>query len=170
MVNKAIVEQTIKKMKDSGIDDDAIKQTLHDVGLGDGEIAQYFKEGAVSKDTNAAKPEYEEITEKTAEKVKKHLEEKSEEQALREETLHAAQDAHAQKLDETHETLSSVHEKVESIARASSPALTLSELQELNKRISTLEEQLSEIKSISKATKSVMEKVLEANRKTLAKL
>ena len=170
MVNKEIVAQTIKKMKDSGIDAEAITQTLKDVGLSDEEIAGYFPLSAQQAEPETANPEHEAIAKKTAEKIKQHLDQNIEEQALRGGTLNAENESHSQKLEEIHSRLDGVHKEVESIARNNSASLTLDSIQELNKRISLLEEQVSEIKSISNATKSVMEKVLEVNRKTLAKL
>jgi len=170
MVNKEIVAQTIKKMKDSGIDDEAIKQTLKDVGLDEEEIAGYFPLSSQQAKPAAANPEHEAIAEKTAEKVNQYLNQTAEEQAMRDGTRNAEKESHSQKLEEMHSRIDGVHKKVESIEKDNSTSLTLDSIKELNKRISLLEEQVSEIKSISNATKSVMEKVLETNRKTLAKL
>ncbi len=170
MVNKEIVEQTIKKMKDSGIDDSAIKQTLRDVGLSEQEIEAYLpSQPTESESKPAPNPEHEAIAEKTAEKVNQYISQQTEEHALREQTSKSDLDNHSNKIDELHEKVQGVSEKIESISTESS-AKTLEAIRELNKRVSSLESQISEIKSISNATKSLMEKVLETDRKVLSKL
>ena len=56
MVDREIVLETVKKMYESGIEDDIVKQTLKDIGLGEAEIAQYIAEAKGVFPAQAAEP------------------------------------------------------------------------------------------------------------------
>ena len=177
MVNKQVVLETIQRMNSSGIDQGVIEKTLKDIGLKDAEIKAYLSEASargitedLPKHVEAKESAHEKIAAKTADKVKEHLVEEKDDRELRETTLHNQMDSHHDKLETMEESVSTIHSKLDSMTGKMSSPETLKELAELNKRIADFEEQLSDLKSLGKATKTIMEKILETNRNILSKL
>ena len=171
MVNREVVLQTIKKMFDSGIEDSVVKATLKDIGLNDEEAAKYISEvkGAPAASKSSAEQQKEDIAEKTSKKIKAQLQEDKEERALKETTQQVALDEHGSKIDGVEKGIGELHSKVESLATPANKDLAAN-IAVIEQRISGLEKRISDLKAISTATKELMEKVLEANRKILTKL
>lgn len=180
MVNRQVVLDTVKKMVESGIEESVVEKTLKDIGLSKKDIEDYIKEAKASAKAGIAKPQatsfmepsaaHDAIALKTAEKVKEQLAEQREEQELKDSTLNAAMDEHGEKIEELHDSVSELHEKIDGFSsRLSDPEL-LKQVAELNKRISDFQSQLSDLKSLANANKTVLEKILEANRQILNKL
>ena len=159
MVDKEIVLDTIKKMYASGIDDDVVKQTLKDIGLGDKEIMQYIGE-AKGESVSATSPEP-----KPLEARKIAAEEKPEHAAMHT-TTHVALEAQSEKTDELLAKISTLEKQLQNKSR-SEPS---SDLIAINQRLAVMEKDLKELKAELGATKSIMEKILETDRKTLSKL
>lgn len=182
MVKREVVLETIKKMHDSGIEQTVIENTLKNIGLSDDEISSYMAE---ITDEKTPKPrtvpaivvtedvpendDIEKIATRTAEKVKEHIAEKADADELRETTAHAALIEHKDKLDEVHSSVNNLHTKVDSFAVPDADALLI-EVKNLAQRISTFEKKLSDIKAMTSATKSIMEKILDTDRNILTKL
>ena len=95
--------------------------------------------------------------------------EKIDDDDLKHTTTHAALTEHADKLGEVQKSVSTLHEKVELVSSPMNDEL-LKEIKALTQRVSTFEKELSDIKAITSATKSIMEKILDVNRKTLTEL
>jgi uncharacterized protein YlxW (UPF0749 family) len=177
MVNKQVVLETIQRMNSSGIDRSVIEKTLKDIGLKEDEIAAYLSEASAGgitenlpKHIEEKESAHETIAVKTAEKVKEHLTEERDDRELRETTLHNQMDSHHDKLEDMQDSVSTIHSKLDSMTGKLSDHETLKELAELNKRIADFEEQLSDLKALGNATKTIMEKILEVNRNILSKL
>ncbi len=178
MVEKSIVLDTIKKMYASGLSDEVIESTLRDIGLGEKEIKKTIAEArSIASPAESAAEENdsalddsetnEKIAEATAKKVKQHLEERSEADALAHTTTQAAIAGYDSRLVEIANRLSNIERKVNSIAGFSDfSAKAVS----LDKKISAIESDLSELKAISNALKSLLEKVLDTDRSVLSEL
>lgn len=171
MVNKEIIMETVRKMYDSGIEDSVIEATLRDIGLNDEEIVQYIAEakGAKPQPIGPAEEDHNIIAEKTAERIKQHLADERDERELRETTHQAQLDEHYRHLANVEENVGMLYEKIESLSTASSRELG-SKIDVLEVKISALERQLADLRALSAATKDLMDKVLEVNRKILTKL
>ena len=106
------------------------------------------------------------ISSKAAERVRYHLAEQAEEEAMR----HAA--TQSQLSDQTRQ-LTEMQSKINKIVKAKPiqmPPGTPPEIIALSKEIEQLRLDVSETKALASATKSLMEKILEANRKILNRL
>ncbi len=159
MVDKEIVLDTVKKMYQSGIDDDVVMQTLKDIGLGDNEIRQYIAE-AKGESVSAVRSEP-----KPLEARKIATEEKPEHVAMHT-TTHVALEAQSEKTDELLAKISGLEKQLQS-KRSAAPS---TDLIAINQRLAAMEKNLRELKAELGATKSIMEKILETDRKILNKL
>ena len=182
MVKREVVLETIKKMHDSGIEQTVIENTLKNIGLSNTEIASYMSEvigvkpeapkqvpSIVAVETVPEDDVVERTAIRTAEKVNAHIAEKADADELKETTTHAALTEHKDKLDEVHSSVNNLHAKVDSFPVPDADALLI-EVKNLAQRVSTFEKELSDIKAITSATKSIMEKILDTDRKILTKL
>jgi hypothetical protein len=173
MVNREVVLETIRKMHSSGIEDSVIEATLKDIGLSEEETGRYIAEvkGTVTQPTAVSLPaeQHKAIAERTAEKIKAHLDEEREERELRDTGQHAAIEEQHRRLEDVDQKMGTLHERVEALATPANKELN-DKLSVLEGRVSGLERQLADLKAISSATKDLMEKVLEVNRKILNKL
>jgi len=189
MVDKKVVVKTIKKMLDSGIEDEVIKSTLSDLGLTEEEsiellasakgeavpLAQEQEEIPEAGETEQeiTEPPVEEenydidaVIKKTSDRIKNHLAEKENSDELKEQSTHMKLEEHDGKLDEMHSKIDSLHSKLDS-----SPVFM-----NLSKKVSSVEKDVSEIKSDLKELKAktnavhdIMKKILETERKLLTK-
>ena len=169
MVNKEVVLETIKKMHDSGIEQSVIEATLRDIGLKDEEIKQYIAEVTDTPPASTPEPQSDAIAQKAADKIKEHLAEEKEARELNETAQHNAIEAQHGKIEEVGKQVGEIHEKVSTMAGGPTADL-IDKLDVLEKRIGGIEKKIDDIKAINTATKDLMEKVLEVNRKTLSKL
>lgn len=171
MVNREVVLETIIKMHNNGIEDSVIKATLEDIGLKDDEIAQYMAEvSSPLPQKNAAEDEqHEKIAQRTADKIKFQIGEEREERELKETTHQNILDDHHQHLENVEQKMGELHQKVEAVSTPANKDLG-NQIAVLEQRINGLDTKLSDLKAISAATKDLMEKVLEVNRKILNKL
>ena len=159
MVDKEIVLDTVKKMYTSGIDDDVVKQTLKDIGLGAEEIMQYIAEAkgeSVSVTSSEPKP---------LEARKIATEEKPEHVAMHT-TTHVALESQSEKTNELLAKISTLEKQFQSKSKEAPST----DLIAINQRLAVMEKDLKELKAELGATKSIMEKILETSRKTLNKL
>ena len=159
MVDKEIVLDTVKKMYQSGIDDDVVKQTLKDIGLNPNEIMEYITE-AKGEPVSAIKSEP-----KPLEARKIATEEKPEHVAMHT-TTHVALEAQAEKTNELLAKISELEKKLKSKSKTAASTDFIA----VNQRLAGMEKDLKELKAELGATKSIMEKILETDRKTLNKL
>jgi hypothetical protein len=196
MVEKSIVLETIKKMYDSGLSDEVISSTLKDIGLSDSEIKETINEAkgikapvqqaaqptkqaqaqTVAAKTAVAQEEAEDIEEEpelhekiavaTAQKVKQQLDENREQDAMVHAATHVAVAGYDARLEEIVQKISLIEKKFSAmpISQDSSKAISL------DKKVSAIESDLSEVKALSNALKSLLEKILDTNRSILTEL
>jgi chaperonin cofactor prefoldin len=162
--------RTVKRMFRSGLSEEAVRSALDDLGLSKAEqdeLIQAVKGKPAPKPTPApaaepeeaeeevpsvfAEEEEERIAEKTADKVKAHLEEKEAVDALRETTAQVALDEQSTKLDEIREDLRKPVETVEG-------------------RLKAIELQIKTLRAENKAIQSLLKKILETDRDVLLRL
>jgi hypothetical protein len=162
MVDKEIVLETVRKMYDSGIDDSVVEQTLKDIGLGPAEIKKYIAEAkGVSQGLEPApKPEP-----KPLEQRKAAAEEKPDQAALHQ-TTHIALEEQSARTAELIGKLDALEKRLGAGPAASSEPLSAS----VNQRLAGLEKQMRDLKAELDATRAIMEKILETDRKVLTKL
>ncbi|MDD5163859.1 MAG: hypothetical protein PHD95_06685 [Candidatus ainarchaeum sp.] len=156
-VNEEVVVSTVKRMVDSGIEDKVIVKTLEDIGLGENEIRQYLLQ----------------VKGVPAQKETSHSQFPDDAQATQEllhTVTHNTLDEHSEKIDSLHQSVSGLHEKIDAISVGPSNQDLASQLALLNQKIFDLEKQVSDLKAMASASKSLLEKILEANRKIVEKL
>jgi len=177
MVEKSIVIDTIKKMYASGLDDGVIESTLKDIGLGEKEIHETMaearsgsapQESAAEDDAPLMDEElHEKIAAATAKKVRQHIDERSATDALMHTTTQATVAGYDSRLSEITTRLAGIEKKLNYVSGAadfSTKAVSL------DKKISAIESDLAELKAISNALKSLLEKVLDTDRSVLSEL
>ncbi len=177
MVNKAVVLETIKKMYDSGIEDSVVKQTLLDVGLNEREIEAYMAEAKgqpIEEKPAAAAPA---PTARPSPPIKQMASSRVEEELAAQEAMHATTQAaiadHGERLEELGRKVGRVEQKlgkIHSLTEAPSNKELVDMLAAANQRLGSLEKQVSDLKALNKALKTVMEKILETDRKILGKM
>jgi len=173
MVDKEIVLETVKKMYDSGIEDAVVEQTLKDIGLNKAEISQYIAEvkgkavpaapSQANKGTGSQADEDSPFHELVVDPVPKE-----ESQVAMHETTHAALEEQAEKTDELMGKIASIEKKLGAFSGVEQS--TPSAIVAVNERLAALEKKSGEIKAEVSAMKSIMEKILETDRKVLNKL
>ncbi len=171
MVNRAVVLETIKKMYDSGVEDSVVRQTLKDIGLSDREISLYIAEvkgEAPPAQSPAAEEAAGAVTEKEA--IKKHLEERREAEEAMHTTTHAALESQNSKLAEVKEKLGVCEAKLAQLSSKPGGKDLEEKITALNHRIAALERQVGDLQALNKALHTVMQKILETDRKVLNKL
>ncbi|RLG70847.1 MAG: hypothetical protein DRO04_01030 [Candidatus Iainarchaeum archaeon] len=149
MVDPALLE-TVKKMFASGLDEDAVRSALEDLGLSKKEQDELIA-AALQKKPPAEEISAEKIAEKTAEKVKEHIAEHEAVAAVRETTALAEIEAQKTEIGEVKEAVASI------------PAA-------LEAKISELKKDIEELKAASNAIQTLLKKILETNRSILLKL
>lgn len=158
MVDKEIVLETVRKMYDSGIDDDVVEKTLRDIGLNSDEIKQYIAE---AKGNAGPKP-----SSKSFEARMKAVSASSESPQNRSEmhsVTHLALEEQAGKMDELLKRLS----KIEASLKSSKGNALGDSAASLTGRLASVENSLKEVRAELSATKTIMEKILETDRKVL---
>ena len=154
MVNKAVVLATVKKMINSGIDDDTIKQTLLGIGQTESEIAAVL---ADAKGQAVEQPLPDQPG--AAKAVEEKLDQAREEQAMRDEQLHLRMDEQQGKIGEVHNDVKKIASKFDFVSQAKPVEVPLS-----------IEKDIAELKASSKAVQDLLKKILETNRQILFKL
>ncbi len=181
MVNEEMVLNTIQKMRDAGLSDAIISSTLADLGLTPNQV-QGFLSGNVSKasatpatalarstiqSNNPRALEHEELATRTSEKILSQLDERealdSDVDDLKDTITHVALEQHGEQLKDTHNAVMELHDKFDSTALD-----TLSNrVMNMNARMEQLSRDVVEIKSMSMALQSLLQKILEANQQLL---
>ncbi|HLC79615.1 MAG TPA: hypothetical protein VJG83_04285 [archaeon] len=180
MVSNEVVAQTVKRMIASGVDDDTIKMTLKGIGLDDSEISSVIasakgvseeqdeadsKVGQEDADEGSVEGGEVEEGEQFEPDLDTRLDAISQEQSAQHATTHTVLDEHAQKMEDMHDDISSLHEKIDSSPKF--PPEAIAKISALDKRMSALEKEISETKANTLALKDILQKILETNRKTL---
>jgi len=162
MVDKEIVLETVRKMYQSGIDDSVVEQTLKDIGLGPEDIKQYIAEakGISQEPEPASKPEP-----KPLEQRKAAAEEKPDQAALHQ-TTHIALEEQSAKTGQLLEKIDALEKKLSASPNTGGEPVSAA----VNQRLASIEKRLTDLKAELDATRTIMEKILETDRKVLGKL
>jgi hypothetical protein len=156
MVSDQIVNDTIKRMLDAGIDEATIVATLADIGLDEAAARQRIE--AVKGGGEAAPAAPEPSPEMNA--MQAQIETTSDAIDMHQAATATALDLHEQKLNEMGQQVQEVRDAV-----AASPSAGPDS--SLSYRLSALEAKLAETNAAVNATLDVMKKVLETDRKIL---
>ena len=164
MVSEQIVNDTVKRMLASNIDEETIVSTLADIGI-DGakakEIVANVRNGvAPVQEPTKTIPPVDNTTEQKVETMQNELAAQGEKTELHETATHTMLNDHAEKLDEMNKKVDKVHKVV------SSPNIDAS----IKVRLEELEKKTIEINAQTTAMMEVMKKILEANRSILTEL
>ena len=183
---------TIRKMLESGVDDETIRSTLKDIGFNDKEVEQYLAEakgkkpaegakeygaeeesGASENDLEAgeegfAEEKHEENVGSIAETIKEHLNNFRESHELGHTTTHTALEEQSSKLDELKQRMEAIHSKVESMPASESG--DDSKLKQIEKKLSEFERELADLKAGNEAVQSLLKKEISTNRDILNSL
>ncbi len=161
MVNEEIVNETIKRMLDTGIDEETIISTLNDIGIDAAQAKKMIEsqKSPAKEEDDIDKVDLDEQA-KRIRSMQNEYESQSKTQQLHETTTHNMLGAHADKLDELHKKIDEVKQTVS--VKGNDSSLTV--------KLSSLEEKVSELKAQSDALLSIMKDILEANRKILTEL
>jgi len=107
------------------------------------------------------------LAEKTALRVKEHLDRRLEEDALQDSELQNRLDSHSEKLDSVHDNVQTLHGKIDSLSGGPSNRDLSKSLAGIEERLSALEAQVNDLKALSTASKSLLSKILETDRRIL---
>jgi len=179
MINEQVINDTIKRMLDSGIDDATIISTLTDIGISQGDaqrmvasVKQGFS-GASSAPSSSQvagpSPSSNISDELAAQKqsvdfVKTELETRSQMDALNQGAVHNVLDMHGQKLDEVSQKVDEVRQTLSGapLSAGSDPMLAT--------KLSELEAKVDDINAGVTALREVLKKILETDRQILTDL
>jgi len=177
MAKTDVILGTVKTMLDSGIDEETIIDTLSDTGISAAEAKKLIAKAKVSNDEPEAAqempPRDEKIASKVAEKVQAQLDNRAEEDAMRETAVHAAIEAHNIKLDEVHDDIKELHRKFDDSDDEAASAFSGQEQAgsaAVLSRINKMEVELSELTATTFALRTLLQKILDTNREVLFEL
>jgi len=162
MVSEQIVNDTVKRMLASNIDEETIVSTLKDIGIDDAkakEIVANVKSGVVQEPAKVI-PAVDVDTQKI-QTMQNELAAQGEKTELHETATHTMLNDHAQKLDDMNKKVDEVKKVVTTPANLDSS---------ISVRLTELEKKTAEINAQTTALMEVMKKILEANRNLLTEL
>jgi hypothetical protein len=188
MVDKQIVLETIRRMRESGITDKVIESTLSDIGLSRDEVAEYLRPQETAGPsvpsrteafTSSQPPAEENEPDDPFDDSDADASDDTSPSGIRAPSLdpnealhtttHAALEDHGQTLDLITSRLSEMDSKLSRLAQAGSfspgDAFT-----QFDRRLSAIESEVSDAKSQLSALRQVMEKLLDTNRDILTEL
>lgn len=173
MVDKEIVLETVKKMYESGIEDEVVEQTLKDIGLNKAEIGQYIAEvkgEAAPAKQSPLKPivASQDDEDSPFHEMAVAPAPKDEAQVAMHETTHAALEEQAERTDELIGKVANIEKKLSAFSSVEQG--TPQAMVAVNQRLAALEKKSGEIRAEVSAMRSILEKILETDRKVLNKL
>ena len=188
MVNEEVVRNTIQKMRDAGLSENVIASTLQDLGLSPAQMQAYLtpssgssRPPAPSVSTPNSPPRKEEdddegsfadldhevLATRTSEKVVQQMEERNllneQTNALKDNITHVALEQHGQQLQDTHNAVIELHDKLDS---ANLETMS-NRLSVVNSRMDQLQKDVSDAKALMGALQTLMQKILETNQQLL---
>lgn len=171
MLDQQIVTETISRMRNSGIGDNVIAQTLKDIGLSEDEIKSYLKTGSAAP--GPAESPRSSQADFAADETDSESEEPPSGRASDNEALHTT--THAA-IEEQTGLISGIDSKLNQLDSklnklSSLPIDQFNEtLVRLDKKISSLQNELNDTKTQLAAYKTVIDKLLETNRQIVTEL
>lgn len=172
MVAREEMISAVKSMLSSGFSDPDIVSTLKDFQLSDSEIQSLLSEArgkAVSSgDSSASAGDLHPVAAQAVGVVQEQLAAHAEEQAVRQGMVQESLEEHRAALNQVDQKVADVHTTVASVH--SSVTAGEMDLANIKRKLSVLEEQSTQSKAEILAIKTIMQKVLESQRKILDKL
>jgi len=173
MVSEQIVNDTVKRMLASNIDEETIVSTLQDTGIDEGEAREIVANVASGKAKSSPQPRQKDedsvqpvpiINQDTDTKIssmRNEMQAQGEKTELHETATHTMLNDHAEKLDAMNKKVDDVH-KVVSTPREVESSLKV--------RLEEIEKKTDDISAQTTALMEVMKKILDANRELLTEL
>ena len=172
MVSGQVVNDTVKRMLLSNIDEETIVSTLTDIGIDEQtakEIIKTVASGSTqpSPQSNSKEERVQTIppinydTDTKIKTMQNELYTQGERSDLHETATHTMLNDHAQKLDEMNKKVGEVHKAISTPQNIDAS---------LKVKLTELEQKVSEISAQTNAMMDVMKKILEANRNILTEL
>lgn len=167
MVSEQVVNDTVKRMLASNIDEETIVSTLADIGIDDAkakEIVANVKSGSAQEADAKKQAQADSQVDETQQKVatmQNELAAQGEKSELHETATHTMLNDHADKLDEMNKKVDEVHKVVSSPQNIDAS---------LKVKLEELEKRVSDVNAQTTAMMDVMKKVLETNRSILTEL
>jgi hypothetical protein len=162
LVNQAIVNDTVKRMLDAGIDEPTIIATLQDIGLSEAESKSILQKMAVPAEKSSVNPETKQAVDEVRQ-MKESMLTQGEMREASDAAAHAKLDEHSEKINQVEKKIDDVHNTVKQLPLNGKD-------NEMPRRFTEIHSRLDEIMADTKATHELMEKILEANKKILADL
>lgn len=169
MINEQIVNDTIKRMLDSGIDDDTIVSTLKDIGIDETEAKTAVQKvknpaSAVSSSVSSTSTLEQNISQqnKEVDNLRRQVEAQSDSKELHDTTTYNMLNMHEQKID-------AMTNKVDEVKQAIS-SVNLSSGDVIAERLNEISTKLDDVDAGVKSTLDLMKSILEVNRKILVDL
>lgn len=186
-MNEEVVRNTIQKMRDAGLSEAVIASTLSDLGLSAAQTQSYLSGSSSPAPARAPttipsppRPtesedsemelsdlDHEEIASRTSEKVVQQLDERNllneQQQSLKDNITHLALEQHGQQLQDTHQAVVDLHDKLDSVNID-----TLSNrVMVMSSRVDQVQKDVSDAKALMGALQTLMQKILETNQQIL---
>ena len=159
MVSDQIVNDTIKRMADAGIDDATIVATLADIGLDEAAARQRIASVKGGGEPQAAAPQP--SPEMNA--MQTQIDTTSDAIEMHQAATATALDLHEQKLNE-------MGQQVEEMKQAVAATPSMDADSSLSMRLNNMETKVAEMNAAVNATLDIMKKILETDRKILVDL
>jgi DNA-binding transcriptional MerR regulator len=188
MVNEEVVRNTIQKMREAGLSENIIASTLQDLGLSPAQMQSYLAPNSANSrppapnvsipnspprkeeddDENAFSDlDHEVLATRTSEKVMQRMDERNllneQTDSLKDNITHIALEQHGQQLQDTHNAVVELHDKLDS---ANLETMS-NRLSTVNARMDQLQKDVSDAKALMGAVQSLLQKVLETNQQLL---
>jgi hypothetical protein len=164
LVNEQVVRDTVKRMLDSKVDSQTIVSTLMDIGLSDADAQRIIQEVSSSQAMPKIQVSSQPLPASTEmNRMREEFETRAQSEALQNTAVHNVLDMHGQRLDE-------VHAKLDEVKAAVQNAPTAAQDPSVLEKLNSIQSKLEEVNATSNATKDLMEKILEINRKVLTDL
>ncbi len=160
MVDEKIINETIQRMLDAGIDDATIVSTLKDIGMSEAQARQQIDGVKKSGEESDYEEEAELNDDDKLGSMRSELENQSKKSELHETTTHNMLNLHEQKLDD-------VNKKMDEVRQA---MLNSREREPVEINDNSLDEKLSELSAQQNALQKLMKDILEVNRRILTEL
>ncbi len=168
MVDEKIINETVKRMLTSNIDEETIVSTLKDIGIEEAQAKEIIA-NVTSGKVVAKAPQKAEVVQtipavdadQKIETMQNELAAQGEKTELHETATHTMLNDHADKLDE-------MNKKVEEVKKVVSNPTNVDA--SLKVKISEIEQKTIDISARTTAMMEIMEKILETNRQILTEL
>ncbi|MCX6803358.1 MAG: hypothetical protein NTY48_02175 [Candidatus Diapherotrites archaeon] len=161
MLNEQVINDTVSRLLDAGIDDATIISTLADAGVSREQAAQYLSQiksqNGVPSQPNPSASQTEDI-----QRIKTQVDVQAEQHDLHQTMTNSLLDDHSEKIEDVINQVNEVRNTISSAPQAGDASLSM--------RIATVEQKVEEVNAGVKASLDLLQKILDNNRKILTEL